>query len=256
MTIYQSLCLAFNAIIKAMVFSEETVMEYIISPPHLTIAETDSQRHTGTVHTDTNSVSLAICRLCFDVDLDFSRKAVIQITHLCIQEAVYKEEAHEFVHRFILSLLLQVKGDSNASHALEDVETACGIISAHPSIILDKNSSSACRSVSLTTLDQSLYLTQSGFKILWIVAEKFYAMKKWSHAAQWFLLSSSPAFRALPAPVNAKSLRKAALCYVYQGEYAHASSIVLRCPGNEAATHYLAVLAAAYQGEEILVLLI
>lgn len=79
---------------------------------------------------------------------------MIQITHVCIQEAVNKQEAHEFVHRFMLSLLLQVKGDSNAAQALEDVEKACGIVAAHPSLILDKNSSSACRSVSVCLLNR------------------------------------------------------------------------------------------------------
>lgn len=48
---------------------------------------------------------------------------------------------------------------------------------------------------------------------------------------------------------NAKCLRKAALCYVQCGEHAHASAIIRRCPPTDAATHYVALLIAAHQGE-------
>ena len=47
---------------------------------------------------------------------------------------------------------------------------------------------------------------------------------------------------------NPKCLRKAALCYIQCGEHAQASAIIRRWPTSDAATHYVALLAAAHQG--------
>ena len=69
------------------------------------------------------------------------------MTHLCLKAAVNDENAHEFVQRFMLSLLLHIKGEANAAQGLADAETACAMISAHPVIILDKISANACQSV-------------------------------------------------------------------------------------------------------------
>lgn len=43
-------------------------------------------------------------------------------------------------------------------------------------------------------------------------------------------------------------MRKAALCHVQQREYAMAASAVRHCASNEAATHYVTLLIAVYQG--------
>lgn len=45
-----------------------------------------------------------------------------------------------------------------------------------------------------------------------------------------------------------KCFRKAALCYVEAREFAMASTVLRRCSGEEAATHYVMFLAAAHQG--------
>jgi hypothetical protein len=45
-----------------------------------------------------------------------------------------------------------------------------------------------------------------------------------------------------------KCYRKAALCYIQQREYASAAAVVRLCPGNEAATHYISLLASVKQG--------
>ena len=76
------------------------------------------------------------------------------MTHLCIKAAVNDEKAHEFVQRFMLSLLLHVKGEVNAAQGLADVESACAVISAHPSTILDKTSANACQSVRIEQVGQ------------------------------------------------------------------------------------------------------
>jgi hypothetical protein len=82
-----------------------------------------------------------------------SRTAVTEMTHLCIKAAVNDEKAHEFVQRFVLSLLLHIKGEMNAAQGLADVEYACASISAHPAIILDKTAANACQSV--RSIDQA-----------------------------------------------------------------------------------------------------
>lgn len=86
------------------------------------------------------------------------------------------------------------------------------------------------------------------FQLLWQFGDRLYGGKKYSHAADWFVLAAHPAFRAMAAANNAKCFRKAALCHIQQREFAQAAAIIRRCPGSDAATYYVAFLAAAHQG--------
>ena len=54
----------------------------------------------------------------------------------------------------------------------------------------------------------------------------------------------------------AKCLRKAALSQIQGGEYGKASAILRRCPAEEAATHYVVMLAAIHQGAVIPVFIV
>ena len=53
---------------------------------------------------------------------------------------------------------------------------------------------------------------------------------------------------SVAASTRAKCYRKAALCYIEKGEYSKATTVTRRCSTNEAATHYLLLLAAVKQG--------
>lgn len=77
------------------------------------------------------------------------------MTQLCIKAAVNDEKAHEFVQRFMLSLLLHIKGEVNNAQGLADVESACASISAHSAIILDKTAANGCQSVRIDQAQQS-----------------------------------------------------------------------------------------------------
>jgi hypothetical protein len=67
-------------------------------------------------------------------------------------------------------------------------------------------------------------------------------------AADWFTAATHKAFQRVAPSNQSKCYRKAALCHIQQGEYAKATTIIRRCPENEAATHYISLLAAVQQG--------
>ena len=70
----------------------------------------------------------------------------------------------------------------------------------------------------------------------------------WAQAADWFLCGTHHALSSMARAGHAKCLRKAALSQIQGGEYAAASATLRRCPGDEAATHYVVMLAAVHQG--------
>jgi hypothetical protein len=84
-------------------------------------------------------------------------------------------------------------------------------------------------------------------QLLWQFGDRYYHAKKWHVAVDWFLRGTHQLFRNL-AQGRMKCFRKAALCYVQLKEYASASALIRQCPGNEAATHYVALLTAVKQG--------
>jgi hypothetical protein len=87
---------------------------------------------------------------------------------------------------------------------------------------------------------------------MWAIGDRMFETKQWTQAAGWYLLSAHPAFRDLGQGSISKSLRKAALCHIQQGEYAQASSVTIRCSGDECATHYVAFLASVTQGSLVI----
>lgn len=81
------------------------------------------------------------------------------------------------------------------------------------------------------------------------MGDRLYAAKKWTQAAEWYLISTHKAFKVMTATTESKCFRKAALCYIQHGDYAKAGETIGRCAGNEAGSHYVVFLAAAYQGQ-------
>lgn len=93
--------------------------------------------------------------------------------------------------------------------------------------------------------------SHSFFQLIWQYGDRHYHAKRWSEAADWFMTGSHQIFRSASASSSnseSKCFRKAALCYIEQHEYATASTVIRRCPTDEAATHYVILLTAAHQG--------
>jgi hypothetical protein len=85
-------------------------------------------------------------------------------------------------------------------------------------------------------------------KLLWQRGDRHYQAKKWAEAADWFMAGTHKVFRSNSLATIAKCFRKAALCYIEQREFARASTVIRRCPMNEAKTHYVIFLLAVHQG--------
>ncbi|KAG6844876.1 hypothetical protein H0H87_002821 [Tephrocybe sp. NHM501043] len=87
-------------------------------------------------------------------------------------------------------------------------------------------------------------------QLLWQYGDRHYHAKKWTEAADWYLAGSHKLFRVNSPTANTKCFRKAALCYIEQREFAQASTVIRRCPANEAKTHYVIFIIAVHQGLE------
>ena len=117
---------------------------------------------------------------------------------------------------------------------------------------LSKVSITACLTVRLLVwmgqLAPSVHnLTSFHSKLLWQYGDRHYQASRWDTAVDWFLGGTHQLFRSF-SEGTMKCYRKAALCYIQQREYASAAAVVRRCPGNEAATHYIGLLTSVKQG--------
>lgn len=90
-------------------------------------------------------------------------------------------------------------------------------------------------------------LTPCSLKLLWQYGDRHYQANRWDIAVDWFLGGTHQLFRGL-SEGTMKCYRKAALCYIQQQKYASAAAVVRLCPGNEAATHYISLLASVKRG--------
>lgn len=136
-----------------------------------------------------------------------------------------------YVDRLLLSLLFHCARDENHARAMQDVEAALTCLN-NTELQLPKVPATAC------------------LTLLWQFGDRHYTAKRWAEAADWFMCGTNPVFTSMARASHAKCFRKAALCHIQQEEYAQASSILRRCPGSDAATRYVVLLAAAHQGLE------
>jgi hypothetical protein len=83
---------------------------------------------------------------------------------------------------------------------------------------------------------------------MWQYGGRKYKAKRWPEAADWYLAGSHKLFQATNPQSVTKCFRKAALCYIEQRDFAQASTMIRRCPANEATTHYVVFLIAVHQG--------
>ena len=94
------------------------------------------------------------------------------------------------------------------------------------------------------TLCKFLYFPQ----LLWQYGDRHYHAGRWKEAADWFGCGTHPVFASLGPVSSSKCSRKAALAHLKRKDYAHAGSIIRRCPDGEATTQYVTFLIAVHQG--------
>ncbi|KAI5992509.1 hypothetical protein EDD15DRAFT_2197080 [Pisolithus albus] len=87
-------------------------------------------------------------------------------------------------------------------------------------------------------------------QLIWQYGDRHYHGSRWLEAADWFICGTHAVFSGLGPSCTSKCLRKAALCYIQQKEYARAANAVKRCPVNGATTRYVVFLIAVHQGLE------
>ncbi|EUC65587.1 SPO22/ZIP4-like meiosis protein [Rhizoctonia solani AG-3 Rhs1AP] len=164
--------------------------------------------------------------------IDISVDLAISTTQELLDKALNSPNGsgHSFVGTIAMSLLLIVKSLQHADACIA-AEKTCQSIARRIDFNMEKTSAAACQLV------------------LWRNGEASYKGKKWVEAADWFVLSASPAFQSMVG-AQSRCIRKAALCYIQQGEYAQASMLISRCSQDESATHYVRFLTAVHQGLE------
>ncbi|EIW65111.1 uncharacterized protein TRAVEDRAFT_55804 [Trametes versicolor FP-101664 SS1] len=156
---------------------------------------------------------------------------LVTAIHLhCLERAFEAQNSSGLVYldRLLLSLIYHSSKDDDHARAMRDLASAQKLLDAKE-YELPKIPTTAC------------------LTLLWQFGDRHYHAKRWSDAADWFLVGTHRVFGSMAHISNAKCLRKAALCYVQCGEHAHASAIIRRCPPTDAATHYVALLIAAHQ---------
>ena len=85
-------------------------------------------------------------------------------------------------------------------------------------------------------------------QLLWQYGGRHQKAKRWNEAADWYVAGSHKLFKTSCPASAAKCFRKAALCYIEKGDFAQASTVIRRCPVDEASTHYVIFLTAIHQG--------
>ncbi|KAI0802995.1 hypothetical protein BC629DRAFT_1284035 [Irpex lacteus] len=156
---------------------------------------------------------------------------VVSVHRHCLQMTleVGKGSSSPHVDRLLLSLLFHCSKDADHVRAMRDIEEALTLAES-AELELPKVPTTAC------------------LTLLWQFGDRHYNAKRWAAAADWYLCGTHPVFATMARSSHSKCFRKAALCYIQGKEFSTASAVLRRCPGNEAATHYVALLCAVQQG--------
>ncbi|XP_006457544.1 hypothetical protein AGABI2DRAFT_181685 [Agaricus bisporus var. bisporus H97] len=154
------------------------------------------------------------------------------VNQLCLRRALQlhgTESNISSVDRLLLSLIFHCAKDDDHARAMSTLEsTFTAVVEAE---------------VELRSAPATACLT-----LLWQYGDRHYQAKKWPEAAGWFLSGTHHLFKGSSSAAISKCFRKAALCYIEHKEYAKASTVIRRCPTNEATTHYVMFLTAIHQG--------
>ncbi|EPS99649.1 hypothetical protein FOMPIDRAFT_1124216, partial [Fomitopsis schrenkii] len=161
-------------------------------------------------------------------------RALVAVVHQrCLRRILDAEgDSHDSqLNRILLSLLFHCSKDTDHAQAMQEVSTAFDSIT-DARYELSKVSATAC------------------LTLLWQFGDRHYQNKHWSEAADWYLAGTHKALTSVARLSDAKCLRKAALCYIQQGDYARSAATVRRCSDHDAATCYIRLLIAVRQGFE------
>ncbi|KZT09061.1 uncharacterized protein LAESUDRAFT_647835 [Laetiporus sulphureus 93-53] len=157
---------------------------------------------------------------------------VTAVHQRCLQRCIEAEDnplASGHVDRLILSLIFHCSKDIDHSRAMKDLDAAFANL-ANAEFELSRTSATAC------------------LTLLWQFGDRLYQAKRWPAAADWFLAGTHQLFAAVSKLSDSRCLRKAALCYVQQGNFAQAAAVIRRAASDEAATHYVKLLVAVHEG--------
>lgn len=158
---------------------------------------------------------------------------VMQVNeHLLEASLASDSSGRPFVDKILFASIFHCSRDSDHERAISAVRKTCSRIADRDDYELQRVPTTACQS------------------LLWQFGNRHYNAKAWCKAADWFLLGTHDAFKSMAKTNNSRCLRKAALCYIQQQEYALATTVIRRSRNNEAATHYVVFLIAMHQGLE------
>ncbi|KAF8525122.1 hypothetical protein BU17DRAFT_42114 [Hysterangium stoloniferum] len=159
---------------------------------------------------------------------------VMQVNEHLLEASLASESSgRPFIDKILFASIFHCSRDSDHERAISAVRKICSRIADRDDYELQKVPTTACQS------------------LLWQFGNRHYNAKAWYKAADWFLLGTHDAFKSMAKTNYSRCLRKAALCYIQQQEYALATTVIRRCRNNEAATHYVVLLIAMHQGEAI-----
>ncbi|KAJ6605346.1 meiosis protein SPO22/ZIP4 like-domain-containing protein [Mycena vulgaris] len=154
---------------------------------------------------------------------------ITDVNQYCLQQLLVSQNIEsECVDRLLLSLIVHCSKDENHTRAIAAIDLAF--------------TATFQAEFNLLGLPATACLT-----LIWQYGDRHFAAKRWSDAADWYLVGSHKLFQEACPTSGAKCFRKAALCYIEQHEYARASTVIRRCPSNEATTHYVVFLTAVHQ---------
>ncbi|PCH37227.1 hypothetical protein WOLCODRAFT_167392 [Wolfiporia cocos MD-104 SS10] len=151
----------------------------------------------------------------------------------CLERVLATSNKSHHVHldRLLHSLICHCSKNVDHSGAMQDIATAFDCL-ANANLELSKISATAC------------------LTLLWQYGNRQFQVKRWMEAADWFMAGAHKVFASIASSSRSKCLRKAALCHIQQQEFARAAATIRRCSTDEAATHYVRLLAAVHQGLE------
>ncbi|KAF9552702.1 hypothetical protein CPC08DRAFT_261815 [Agrocybe pediades] len=156
---------------------------------------------------------------------------LVTSVHQHVLELALKQDKVEpdQINRLLLSLIIHTSKDEDHQRAMKTLETTFAAVYA--------------ADVELPTVVSTACLT-----LIWQYGGRYYKSKKWAAASDWYMAGSHKLFTANSPSTFTKCCRKAVLCHIEQRDFALASTLIRRCPTNEAATSYIMFLIAIHQG--------
>ncbi|KAF8637477.1 hypothetical protein AX16_010805 [Volvariella volvacea WC 439] len=154
---------------------------------------------------------------------------VLTVHQYCLHRALrLGDSGSKFVDRLLLAIIFHCGKDQDHGRAIQAMNAAF-------------------TSISDSEFELPVIPTTACLTLIWQYGDGHHQAKRWTEAADWFLAGSHKLFQVNCPTANSKCLRKAALCYIEQREYAKASTVIRRCPTSEATTHYVTFLTAFHQ---------